>query len=258
MTDDSSLLLEAVRELATLSGRVAHSYFGTSPSIEHKADGSPVTVADRAAEQAARDWIEQRFPGDGVMGEEFGEIRRDARRRWIIDPIDGTKAFIHGVPLWGTLVAVCEGETVLAGAASFPALSEDVAAAIGAGAWWNGNRCRVSMVGSVSDALVLTTGLHFGRAPHRRGGWDRLVERAPIARTWGDCYGYLLVATGRAEVMVDASLAAWDAAAFLRVVIEAGGAFTDWDGRETAFGGSAIATNRAVADEARALLTSTT
>lgn len=254
MTDDSPLLLEAVRELATLSGQVAFSYFGKSPAIEHKSDGSPVTVADRTAEEFARGWIERRFPDDGVMGEEFGETNPSARRRWIIDPIDGTKAFIHGVPLWGTLVAVCEGEHVLAGAASFPALNEDVAAAVGTGAWWNGSQCRVSMVGAIADALVLTTGLHFAAAPGRRSGWERLVERAKIARTWGDCYGYMLVATGRAEVMADASLSAWDAAAFLRILIEAGGVFTDFERRETAFGGSAIATNRALAVEARVLL----
>lgn len=254
MTDESNLLLEAVSEVATLAGRVALSYFGKSPTVETKADGSPVTIADRSAEDTAREWLERRFPQDGMLGEERGQLRADARRQWLVDPIDGTKAFVRGVPLWGTLVAVCEGERVLAGAAFFPALDETVAAAIGAGAWWNGTRCRVSDVATMSGALVLTTGLHFAHAPERKVGWGRLVERAAVARTWGDCYGYLLVATGRAEVMVDPTMAAWDAAPLLPVITEAGGVFTDWGGRETAFGGCAIATNRALAGEVRSLL----
>ena len=255
MTDESTLLLEAVSEVATLAGKVALSYFGKSPAVETKADGSPVTIADRSAEDATREWLERRFPQDGMLGEERGSLRPDARRQWLVDPIDGTKSFVRGVPLWGTLVAVCEGERVLAGAAFFPALGDTVAAAIGGGAWWNGTRCRVSEVSSMSSAMVLTTGLRFAHAPERRQGWERLVERAGLARTWGDCYGYFLVATGRAEVMVDGSMAAWDAAALLPIITEAGGVFTDWSGRETAFGKCAIATNRALADEARALLT---
>ncbi|HEY9228226.1 MAG TPA: histidinol-phosphatase [Gemmatimonadaceae bacterium] len=249
-----STLLEAVNEVAQIAGGVALSYFGKGPAVEQKADGSPVTIADRLAEDAAREWIERRYPKDGVVGEERGETKPDARRRWIIDPIDGTKSFIHGVPLWGTLVALCEGETVLAGAAAFPALGETVIAATGAGAWWNGTRCRVSSVASVSEALVLTTGFQFKAAPGLLPHWNRLVERAALGRTWGDCYGYMLVATGRAEVMVDPKMSAWDAAAVLPIITEAGGTFTDWTGRETAFGGNAIATNRALGNEARELL----
>src|SRR5262245_28521500 len=183
--NDSSML-DAVSELATLAGRVALEYFGKSPAVEQKADGSPVTIADRSAEDAAREWIERRFPKDGVVGEERGESKPGARRRWIIDPIDGTKSFIHGVPLWGTLVALCEGGTGLAGAAAFPALDETIIAATGAGAWWNGSRAHVSTVASMSDALVLTTGFHFTGAAELLPGWNRLVERAAVARTWGD------------------------------------------------------------------------
>jgi histidinol-phosphatase len=254
VTNESTLLLEAVVEVATLAGQKALSYFGRSPKIETKADGSPVTIADRSAEEAARAWISTRFPADGLRGEELGETHPHARRRWIIDPIDGTKSFVHGVPLWGTLIALCEDDRVLAGAAYFPALAETVAASVGGGAWWNGVRCSVSSVSSIADSLVLTTGVTFEHSPARREPWERLADRAAIARTWGDCYGYLLVATGRAEVMVDGSLADWDAAAVLPIITEAGGVFTDWTGRETAFGKNAIATNRGVADEARRLL----
>ena len=253
MTEVASML-EAAAEVARLAGDVALSYFGKSPKVEQKPDGSPVTIADRSAEDAAREWIERRFPSDGIMGEEGAQTRPNAARRWYIDPIDGTKSFIHGVPLWGTLIAIAEGDAVVAGAAYFPALGETITAAVAAGAWWNGARCSVSNVSSVADALVLTTGVRFAAAPHRRAAWERLADSAALARTWGDCYGYLLVATGRAEVMVDGIMSDWDSAAFLPIITEAGGVFTDWTGRETGFGKSAIATNRALAAEARELL----
>ena len=254
MSDEQSLLLEAVSDVARSAGATALQYFNSRLSIECKADGSPVTIADRAAEQHAREWILSRFPGDGIVGEELAAVRQWARRRWIIDPIDGTKSFVRGVPLWGTLVAVCDGDDVLAGAASFPALGEVVSAAVGRGAWWNGARCAVSSVARIDDATVLTTDQRFSRTPDRLDGWNRLAARAAVARDWGDCYGYFLVATGRAEVMLDGILADWDTAALFPVIREAGGVFTDCAGRHTAFGRSAVATNAALAADARALL----
>src|SRR5207237_6585227 len=209
---------EAAQELARRTGGVALRHFRSALKVESKTDGSPVTVADRKAEQAAREWIVRRFPDDGVLGEEFGAERPAAKRRWLIDPIDGTKTFVRGVPLWGTLIAVCEDDHVLAGAAFFPAVDEIVGAAPGLGCWWNGSRAQVSNVGQVDAATVLTTDGQFRRSPERRAGWQRLAESAAISRTWGDCYGYLLVATGRAEVMVDGIVAAWDAGALLPVI----------------------------------------
>jgi histidinol-phosphatase len=246
--------IEAVSEVAQVAGRVALSHYGRSLHVETKADLSPVTIADRAAEASARAWIDARFPNDGIVGEEWGVTRPAASRRWFIDPIDGTKSFIRQVPLWGTLVAVYEGDRAVAGAACFPAIDEIVAAATGAGCWWNGARCHVSNVAALRDSLVLTTDEQFAAAPERRSSWQRLASNAAHVRTWGDCYGYLLVATGRAEAMVDPILADWDAAPLLPIIVEAGGAFTDWRGQATAFGGSAIATNAAVAYEARTLL----
>jgi histidinol phosphatase-like enzyme (inositol monophosphatase family) len=241
-------------ELARLTGDIALRHYRSNLVVETKADGSPVTAADRAAEEAARAWVRRYFPEDGVLGEEFGEERPGARRRWVIDPIDGTKSFVRGTPLWGSLVALCEGESVLAGAAYFPAVGELIAAAPGAGCWWNGSRCGVSGVGTVEAATVLTTDDRFRERPERRAGWERVASAASVSRTWGDCFGYLLVATGRAELMCDAILSPWDAAALYPVVREAGGVFTDWSGRETAFGGSAVATNRALAADLRARL----
>jgi histidinol phosphatase-like enzyme (inositol monophosphatase family) len=244
-------------ELARITGTVALRHYRTNLSVETKSDGSPVTVADRAAETAARAWVQSRFPQDGVLGEELGEERPGAPRRWIIDPIDGTKSFVRGAPLWGSLVALCEGDRVLAGAAYFPAVDELVAAAPGAGCWWNGSRCRVSSVSTLAEATVLTTDERFPDRPERAAGWRALARSASVSRTWGDCFGYLLVATGRAEVMCDGTLSIWDAAALQPIIEEAGGVFTDWLGASTAFGGSAIATNRLLADEARVLLAQT-
>ena len=249
-----SLLLEAVQDAARVAGTIAMRHYRTALTVEAKADGSPVTVADRETEAALREWITRRFPEDGIEGEELGVTRPDAPRRWIIDPIDGTKTFVRRVPLWGTLVAVAEQTEVLAGAAFFPAVDEMLAAAPGEGAWWNGARCSVSSVDQLDRATVLTTNERFGDDETKRSAWRRLSDRAMMSRSWGDCYGYLLVATGRAEVMVDGRMAAWDAAALLPIIREAGGIFTDWSGARTAFGGSAIATNAALAAEVRGLL----
>jgi histidinol phosphatase-like enzyme (inositol monophosphatase family) len=247
-------LIHAVLEAAQRAGDAALLHYRRPIAVARKPDGSPVTVADREAEIAARRWIERRFPADGIEGEEFGLTRPEAPRRWLIDPIDGTTSFVRGVPLWGSLVAVAEGETVLAGAAVFPALDERIAAARGAGCFWNDAPCRVSEVDSLAAAVVLATDDRFPAHPERRELWMREAGTAAVSRTWGDCFGYLLVATGRAEVMVDDRVNAWDVAPFLPIVEEAGGVLTDWRGAVTARGGDAIATNRVLAAEARALL----
>jgi histidinol-phosphatase len=242
-------------ELARLTGDIALQHYRSNLTVETKADGSPVTIADRAAETAAREWVQRHFPDDGVLGEEFGEERPHARRRWIIDPIDGTKSFVRGAPLWGSLVALCEGERVLVGAAYFPAIGEMIAAAPGAGCWWNGVRCSVSAVDELVSATVLTTDDRFRERRAYRAGWERIADTAAVSRTWGDCFGYLLVATGRAEAMFDPVMSPWDAAALQPIIEEAGGVFTDWAGRDTAFGGSVVATNRALAETVRTILT---
>lgn len=250
----ASTLMNAAADLAALAGEVALKRFQRAIEIEIKSDGSPVTVADREAEAAARAWLETRFPEDGILGEELGSVRTGAPRRWVLDPIDGTATFVRGVPLWGSLVAAIEGEDVIAGAASFPALGELAVAARGEGCWHNGARCSVSAVDALEDSTVVTTDERFSQRPAQRAAWSRLAAVALVSRTWGDCYGYLLVATGRAEVMVDGILSVWDAAPVQPLVEEAGGVFTDWSGRRTPFGSSAIATNHAVAEAARAIL----
>jgi Archaeal fructose-1,6-bisphosphatase and related enzymes of inositol monophosphatase family len=252
MTD--SLWLEATAELAARSGEIALSHFRRGIGVERKQDGSPVTAADRAAEEFAREWIMQRFPDHGIVGEEYGTHLPTARWRWLIDPIDGTRTFIAGVPLWGTLVALCDGNSVIAGAASYPAIHESLCAAIGQGAWAGGSRCSVSNVSSLGSATVLTTDERFRAAPKRRDGWNRLADAAGTSRSWGDCYGYLLVASGRAEAMVDGHMGPWDAAPFLPIIAEAGGVFVDYKGNATPFGDGSIATNAALAPAVHSLL----
>lgn len=247
-------LLAAVREAARVAGEVALRHFRTALDVETKADGSPVTRADREAEEAAREWIARRFPGDGVVGEESGETNPGAARRWFVDPVDGTKSFVRGVPLWGSMIGVTDGDAILAGAIAFPALGETLAAARGGGCWWNGARCRVSGVASLAEATVLATDERFYCDARKKAAWDALAARAAVARSWGDCYGYLLVATGRAELMTDGVLHPWDAVPLVPIVEEAGGVLTDWSGGPAPFGVGAIATNAALAGAVRELL----
>lgn len=244
-------LLEAVQVVARAAGDVALRHYRTALAVESKGDGSPVTIADREAERVARDWIAQRFPADGILGEEFGAVEGTSGRRWLLDPIDGTKSFIRGVPLWGTLIAVVEGERVLAGAAYYPAVDEIVAAAPGEGCWWNGRRARVSDVSTLAGATALITDDRTFATSALTNGWHSLAAEVGVARGWGDCFGYLLVATGRAEIMVDPIMNPWDAACFQPIIEEAGGVFTDLAGNRTAFGGHTIATNASLAATVR-------
>lgn len=250
----SGELMQAAAEVARLAGAVALRYWRSGVDVESKSDGSPVTRADREAEQAARDWLALRYPADGILGEEHGETRGRSGRRWILDPIDGTKSFIRGVPLWGTLVALAEGETVLAGAAYFPVVNELLAAAPGEGCWHDGSRARVSGVDTLERATILMTEILPAHPGTESARFTELVRAAGVARTWGDCYGYLLVATGRAEAMVDLRMGDWDSACLLPIIEEAGGVFTDLRGRRTAFGRSALATNTALAGAVRRLV----
>ncbi len=254
MPDSLETLLQAVEEVARLAGAEALKHFRSALAVESKPDGSPVTRADRDAERIARAWIERHFPADGIVGEESAAIRPAAARRWFVDPVDGTRSFVRGVPLWGTMVGVLEGETVLAGAIAFPALGEGLAAARGAGCFANGVRCRVSAVDALERATVLATDERFFCDARKRAAWDVLAARAELARSWGDCYGYLLVATGRAELMTDGTLHPWDAVPLVPIIEEAGGVITDWTGGRAGFGVGAIATNAALAIEARELL----
>ncbi len=247
--DDLQPRLALAVEAAKEAGRITLKYFRRDDlAIELKADDTPVTAADRAAEQYLRQRIAATFPGDGIFGEELAEQAGTSGYRWILDPIDGTKSFIHGVPLYSTLVGVeCEGQSVL-GVIHIPALDESVYAARGLGAWYvqaqqQPRRASVSQRQPLAKALFVTSEvINFDRHG-RRAAYDCLQEASRLTRTWGDGYGYLMVATGRADVMVDPVMALWDAAAMPPILEEAGGTFTDWHGASTYQGCEGIATN---------------
>jgi histidinol-phosphatase len=245
-------LLDVAVAAAEAGGARTLAYFNRGTPVEWKADGTPVTRADREAEQAMRAVIERSFPDHAILGEEEGVTRPGATVRWIIDPLDGTRTFVRGVPLYGTLVGVeIDGEPVV-GVIHLPALAETVAAARGAGCTWNGRPCRVSTVDRLDAALAVVTEERTARA--RSAAWQRLVDATAMQRTWADCYGYALVATGRAEIALDPVMSIWDCAALLPVVEEAGGRFTDWRGRRTIDGGEAVATNGVLHEDVLGLL----
>jgi histidinol-phosphatase len=226
-------------------------YQSESLAVESKRDTSPVTAADRGAEQLIRKDIEREFPGDGVLGEELGESPSSNGFRWILDPVDGTKSFIHGVPLFGTLIGLeFKGQVVL-GVCRFPALDEVVYATLGQGAWWQaGNdaprKARVSPVDRLAEALFCVTTVSGWERIGRYDAFERVRSEAKLTRGWGDCYGHALVATGRAEVMIDPLMNPWDAAALVPIVQEAGGHFCDWNGGTSIYAGNGISVNAAL------------
>ncbi len=236
-------LLDFATSIAREAGDVTLKRFGGVVDHDRKADDTPVTLADREAEELLRGRIEARYPDHAILGEEFGESNEGARVRWILDPIDATRSFMRGVPLYGVLIGIeVEGESAV-GVAHFPALRETVAAGRGLGCTWNGRPCRVSSVSRIEDAVVCTTDVERILSRPEGPGWRKLQQRAAFSRTWGDCYGHALVATGRIEAQVDPVMAPWDAGPFLTILTEAGGRFTTLDGEATLHGGSGVSTN---------------
>ena len=241
--------LEYVTDCYPQARRLILEYFqSTGLQVQWKSDESPVTAADRGAERLLREAIRREFPQDAVLGEEEGETPGTSGYRWILDPVDGTRSFIQGVPLFGTLIGLeHDGEPVL-GLCGMPALDEVVYAARGHGAWW---RCgtqapvaaRVTNTASLADAMVSYTSVDLFEQTKQRWLFDRLRSAAKATRGWGDCYGHLLVATGRADLHVDPILFPWDASPFVTILTEAGGEFVDFQGRPTAHGGNGFSVN---------------
>lgn len=250
MADELRDLFAFAHQIAWQAGKITLRYFQSDLTVERKADASPVTVADREAEAFLRATITARYPDHAILGEEEGlSGGAGATYRWILDPIDGTKTFVRGVPLYGVMVGLLREGQPVAGVVNMPALDEIVYAAQGQGCWWNGRPCRVSTVASLAESLVVAT-IADG---YERYGKDeplrRILAAAGLFRTWGDCYGHLLVASGRAEVALDPIMSVWDAAALLPILSEAGGSFSDWQGNATVEGGEGISTNGLVRDE---------
>ncbi len=239
--------LQLAVELAEQAGQLTLNYFSRkSLQVFTKRDATPVTEADRKAEELIRAAIASHYPEDGVLGEEFAERPSGNNRRWIIDPIDGTKAFIHGVPPYGVMIALEIQGTVQLGVVHFPALGELYCAERAGGAFLNGSPISVSSISDIRNATVLYTEREYLLDSLSQHPVDQLRHEAGLVRGWGDCYGHMLVASGRAEVSVDKIMSPWDCAALIPIVTEAGGCCFDYRGKTTISGEGLVSANKAI------------
>lgn len=233
-------LVDFAVHAAERAGRITLEWYQRSDlAVTAKQDGSPVTQADLAVERFLRSEIARECPEDSFRGEEEGDSGGRSGRTWIVDPIDGTQAFTQGVPLYATLLALIDEAGPALGVICLPALAEMVWAGRGLGARWNGAACQVSRKQGLDGAFVCTSGLSYWPEP----ALGRLRAAGAKVRTWGDAYGYALVATGRADAMIDPECFDWDVAAMTVIVSEAGGRFSDASGAYDWRNGSAIASN---------------
>jgi len=244
--------LDSALEISAHAERLVLKYFqNRSLNVEFKGDQSPVTVADRGAEELLRAHLHREYPDDAILGEEFGEQPGSNGFKWILDPIDGTKAFVAGVPLFGMLIGLMHGDEYVAGICRLPATQEIVFAQRGKGAWWQKGdadpvQTRVREVAELSDATFCFTDIECWQQTDHFDAFSRMSERCRLARGWGDCYGHIMIATRQADVMIDPLLSEWDAAALIPIIEEAGGTFMDWTGTATAKGGNGISTTPAL------------
>ena len=222
--------IDFAHALADASGGVVRSHFRTPFAVEDKADSSPVTIADRDAERAMRDLIAERYPRHGIVGEEFGNQRPDAAEVWVLDPIDGTRAFVAGKPIFGTLIALLRDGRPILGIIDQPVLGERWVGAAGAGTRFCGEAIATRGCSEIGRAILNTTSpALFGGAD--RDAFTRLSERARSTNYGGDCYAYGLLASGHIDLVVEAGLKTYDFCALVPVVDGAGGRITDWRGR---------------------------
>jgi histidinol-phosphatase len=247
---DADLLTAAVG-IARQAGDATLQWFRSATlEVETKGDGSPVTAADRAAERIVREEVTSRYPGDAIVGEEEDDTTGTTARTWYVDPIDGTKSFVHGVPLYTTLLAVDDEHGPAVGVIHMPALGETVWAGRGRGCWHDDRPARVNDHDQLAGSYVMTSGFDYWPADLL----PRVLAAPVILRTWGDGYGYALVATGRAEAMVDPIVNPYDIAPMRIILAEAGGRFTDLAGVPRHDGGSGVATNGRLHDQLLAAL----
>ena len=255
--DDLDGLMDFATRAATAAGAITLRHFG-SVTAELKPDGTEVTAADLEAEAYLRDAIREAHPADGIMGEEGSLAESRSGRRWIIDPIDGTRSFASGVPLYGVLLTLEVDGAPLLGCCHLPALGTTLVAATGAGAWVDGRRAQVSECAELAEARVLTSGLEYWR-DHAddagRAGFDRLVRATRFTRTWGDAYAYYLVAIGRAELLCEPiSGKRWDYGPMLVILPEAGARISQIDGSPLADGGTVLTGNPTLYAAAQSVL----
>ncbi len=246
--------LQFALDQSRLAGELILGFYQAAElAVDLKSDDSPVTAADRGAEKLLRKRIEETFPGDGILGEEFGETDSQNGFRWILDPVDGTKSFVSGVPLFGTLIGLEFNGQMVMGVCRFPAIDEVVSARKGGGTWWQVRnlppiQTHVTEVSEISQALFCFTEIEGWNRIGRYDAFTQLSKEARITRGWGDCYGHAMVATGRAEFIVDPLMSPWDAGALVPILEEAGGHFLDWNGDVTIHGGNGVSVNAALKD----------
>ncbi len=249
-------LLDFVRLLAEESGQVIAELFGDPElQVDRKEDDSPVTLADRRAEELMRDRIAKEFPDHGILGEEFGPENESATYVWVLDPIDGTRAFAAGCPLFGTLISLFHEGQPLLGAIHNPVTRQLL---LGTGEWTtlNGTTVRMRDTDRLQDSLLLVSNLKTPGQYQDSVKWTRLTERVAEVYTWGDCYGYLLLAEGRADIMADPIMDPWDLLALIPIIRGAGGCITDWQGKDPVSGTSIIAANSKLHPEVISILNS--
>ena len=251
-------ILQFAIYLARSAGKKTLSHFRKKGVVvERKGDDSPVTIADREAEKWIREQITGNYPDHGIIGEEFGEKQTGSRITWILDPIDGTQSFIHGIPLYTTLIGVTiEGEPEI-GVIYAPAMDELCEACIGLGARYNGQDCKVSDIDSIADATILSTDITTIQKEGLGPSFQKLSDVCRIHRTWGDAYGHMMVATGRAEIMIDPILNIWDAAPLLPILQESEGVFLDFKGFARIDSGHGFSSNNRLAAQVLPLMKKT-
>jgi myo-inositol-1(or 4)-monophosphatase len=236
---------EFARLLADASAEIIRGFFRAGISVERKEDETPVTIADKLAEEKMRELIEKEFPEHGILGEEFGEKKSASEYSWVIDPIDGTKSFVAGAISFGTLIALVKNGVPLLGVINHPILKEFL---IGdnRNAELNGETVKVRACSDISEAVLLTTD-HFNVHKYQNGEkFEKLIRRVRLYRTWGNCYGYYLLATGGADAMLDPIMSVWDTMALVPVVRGAGGTITGYNGGDPLEENSVIASSSAI------------
>ena len=247
MTNQSEFR-EFINHLANISGKIIRNYFRADINIDSKADNSPVTIADRKAEEVMREEIMRNFPEHGIIGEEFGNYNDSAEFIWTLDPIDGTKSFICGALSFGTLIALLKNGKPVLGAINQPVLNELL---IGDNntAEINGIKTKLRECNNLSKSVLLTTDhLNIGNYQNLNK-FEELIKKVKLYRNWGDCYGYYLVATGFADIMIDPIMSAWDSFPLIPIIKGAGGIITDYQGDDPVGGSSIIAASAGIHNE---------
>ena len=240
---------EAASDFAQRAAKLALGYFEGTFQIEWKGDLSPVTVADREAEHLLRTLLTEAFPHDGFLGEEYGDTPGSSSFRWIIDPIDGTRSFVRGIPIWATLLGLEYKDEQIAGIAVAPAMGHVYRALRGDGAYRNDRRIHVSAVDKLSDAMMFYSSLSWFVKAGMQAEFMDLAVRTQRNRGFGDFYGFVLVAQGSGELMVEYGVHAWDVAALKPIVEEAGGRYSCWDGSTSIHKPDVLVSNGLLHDE---------